>query len=76
VTGILCFSGNLHYEFQKVLPGLASAYAPSPYGRDGQGTSHRGLEEHATYRLKVLDGQMASGTPDAASGAYFLLEKQ
>jgi alpha-galactosidase len=32
----------------------------------------RGLDEHATYRLKALDGQMASGTPDAASGVYWM----
>jgi alpha-galactosidase len=31
----------------------------------------RGLDEHATYRLKALDGQTAPGTPITASGAYW-----
>jgi alpha-galactosidase len=32
----------------------------------------RGLDEHATYRLKTLDGQVAPGTPDTASGTYWI----
>jgi alpha-galactosidase len=32
----------------------------------------RGLEEHATYRLEALDGQVAGGTPGAASGTYWM----
>ncbi|MGA7525488.1 MAG: alpha-galactosidase [Acidobacteriaceae bacterium] len=32
----------------------------------------RGLQPDATYRLHIMDGQAAAGTPDAASGAWWM----
>jgi alpha-galactosidase len=32
----------------------------------------RGLDPNVTYRLRAMDGKLAEGTPDAASGAYWM----
>jgi alpha-galactosidase len=32
----------------------------------------RGLDPHATYNFRALDGNAASGTPSSASGAYWM----